>query len=424
MMCQEVIELMQRYLDRDLDETEYSRMLGHLRQCPDCTELFERLVNLSHELESLPKVTPPFSLVDAIMPKLEQLGEAGGQVPGEAWSAPIGEEKAEVETEKQTAPPPREQSKRGMRKNVREWFSFPVFGGVVAAGLAFGFFLFQQQAGPDAGGIWLGLDQKKASESAVRDSRSQAADNQGSTMSAQDQLPAQDAPNQGGTDGMDQHGATGGSGAPNESAAGADDWEEKQSLTPMAIAPKAAVPPAAHKPTSKPEEPAVSNAAPEPEPAKKPAGGSEPSAPEASGSDDRPSHGVSSTMDPTAGGGGGEPEGNPSEPAVPEVNRSKIGGPMGLLGMPEAEAPPVHQLASADGKYTAYFENARVIVRTKNGQEAYVSKYSWEDADRIDLVEWSADYKLTYAVKMHEQSRTFIVSLAEQTETETKANKN
>lgn len=84
----------------------------------------------------------------------------------------------------------------------------------------------------------------------------------------------------------------------------------------------------------------------------------------------------------------------------------------------------MHQLASADGKYTAYFENARVIVRTKNGQEAYVSKYSWEDADRIDLVEWSADYKLTYAVKMHEQSRTFIVSLAEQTETETKANKN
>ncbi|UUZ86756.1 zf-HC2 domain-containing protein [Paenibacillus sp. P26] len=77
-MCQEVIELMQRYLDRDLDETEYSRMLGHLQQCPDCSELFERLVNLSQELESLPKVTPPYSLVDAILP---QPGGAGRSLP-------------------------------------------------------------------------------------------------------------------------------------------------------------------------------------------------------------------------------------------------------------------------------------------------------------------------------------------------------
>lgn len=437
MMCQEVIELMQRYLDRDLDETEYSQMLGHLQQCPDCTELFERLVNLSHELESLPKVTPPFSLVDAIMPKLEQL-EAGGQVPGAAWSAQIGEEGAARETEKQAALPPREQLKSGnKRKNVKEWFSFPIFGGVVAAGLVFGFFLFQQQqTGPDAGSIWLGLNQEKASEST---SSSQTADDKANTtMSSQEKSTAPEAQNQGGMNTMDQNSAPSGSEVPEESAAGAGDRIEEprqtsdglqdgQSQTPKATVPKAVTPPAVQKrsePAVKPEESAVSPTEPEPAPTEGATSGSVPPAAEAPGPVQEPTYGVSSITDPTANGGSGEPKGDSAEPAVPGHNRNKSGGQMGIMGMPEAEAPPVHQLASPDGKYSAYFENARVTVRSKDGQEAYVSKYSWEDADRVDLVEWSTDHKLTYRVKMHEQSRTFIVSPAEQTETETKANKN
>lgn len=145
MMCQEVIELMQRYLDRDLDDTEYDRMLDHLQRCPDCTELFERLTNLSQELERLPKVTPPFSLVDAILPKLDQLdaaalesAETATAVPGAADPAPAS-----------TRP-------GGWRRKMKAWVSLPVFGGVVAAGLVFGFFIIQyqeSQTGTNADGL-------------------------------------------------------------------------------------------------------------------------------------------------------------------------------------------------------------------------------------------------------------------------------
>ncbi|MBP1156369.1 MULTISPECIES: zf-HC2 domain-containing protein [unclassified Paenibacillus] len=420
MMCQEVIELMQRYLDRDLDETEYGRMLGHLQQCPDCTKLFERLVNLSHELESLPKVTPPFSLVDAIMPKLEQL-EAGGQLSGTAWSSQTGEEGAARETEQRGAMSPAEQPKLGSkRKNVKEWFSFPVFGGVVAAGLVFGFFLFQQQSGPDAGSIWLGLNQQKASENAAQDSSSQAADNQADTMSIQEESASPASQDHL----MDQKGAPAGGEAPKEAAAGDGQDEQRQtpaeSQVPRAPAPKAAKPSASQDQpgaAARSEEPTVSRTeTPEPEVPS----GMVPPAAEAPAPSEEPSYGAASIMDPPANGGGGVPKEVPSEVAAPDHMRNKSGGHMGIMGMPEAEEPPMHQLASPDGKYTAYFENAHVTVRNKEGQEAYTSKYSWEDADRVDLVEWSTDNKLTYRVKMHEQSRTFVISVAELTEIETK----
>ena len=73
MKCEEVMELMQRELDRDLDELEQARMREHLAGCPECAELFARLKRLSDELEQLPRVVPPYSLVDAILPKLDQL---------------------------------------------------------------------------------------------------------------------------------------------------------------------------------------------------------------------------------------------------------------------------------------------------------------------------------------------------------------
>ena len=73
MNCQEVMELMQRQLDDDLDESEIEVLMNHTRQCPDCAAMFERLQLLSAELTSLPKVMPSYSLVDAIMPQLERI---------------------------------------------------------------------------------------------------------------------------------------------------------------------------------------------------------------------------------------------------------------------------------------------------------------------------------------------------------------
>lgn len=73
MNCQEVVERMHRYLDRDLTSDETAQMYQHIAVCPECAETFNILKSLNRELEDLPAVTPPVSLVDAIMPKLDAI---------------------------------------------------------------------------------------------------------------------------------------------------------------------------------------------------------------------------------------------------------------------------------------------------------------------------------------------------------------
>ncbi|WP_028610344.1 anti-sigma factor family protein [Paenibacillus harenae] len=131
MNCQEVMELMQRQLDDDLDESEMVILNNHTRQCPDCAAMLERLQLLSAELTSLPKVTPSYSLVDAIMPQLERI-ELFGQT--EAAAAPVaGDETFE------TGP------RRAKRE--RRWPSIRVMSGVIAAGIVAGLFLVTYKSG-------------------------------------------------------------------------------------------------------------------------------------------------------------------------------------------------------------------------------------------------------------------------------------
>ncbi len=70
MNCQEVMELMQRHVDKDLNDQETSLMMDHVGRCPECAAMLDRLVQLSRGLEQMPRVEPPYSLVDAILPKL------------------------------------------------------------------------------------------------------------------------------------------------------------------------------------------------------------------------------------------------------------------------------------------------------------------------------------------------------------------
>ncbi|MNI34686.1 hypothetical protein D3C73_886840 [compost metagenome] len=73
MKCTEVIEWMHRYLDHDLSPEETVEMYRHIDNCPSCAEVFDRLTMLSEQLEQLPDVKPPFSLVDSILPQLEKI---------------------------------------------------------------------------------------------------------------------------------------------------------------------------------------------------------------------------------------------------------------------------------------------------------------------------------------------------------------
>lgn len=76
MNCSEAVEWMHRYIDHDLDEEQSSVLFEHLEGCAECSENFALLREISAKLEDLPKVTPPFSLVDSILPQLEEIDRA------------------------------------------------------------------------------------------------------------------------------------------------------------------------------------------------------------------------------------------------------------------------------------------------------------------------------------------------------------
>jgi hypothetical protein len=73
MNCEQMMEWMQRFVDDDLTQTEQEVLMKHVTQCPECAASFERLQLLSAELAHLPKITPPYSIVDSILPKLMEL---------------------------------------------------------------------------------------------------------------------------------------------------------------------------------------------------------------------------------------------------------------------------------------------------------------------------------------------------------------
>jgi len=131
MKCQEVIELMHRYLDHDLEESEAEGLTRHVQQCSSCAEMFERLKHLSGELESLPKVMPAFSLVDAILPRLELIDRT-------AADAAIAEPPVVAAPSAQALAVP---SKRRWSDRI----SWRIASGVVAAGFIFGLFIVMNQ---------------------------------------------------------------------------------------------------------------------------------------------------------------------------------------------------------------------------------------------------------------------------------------
>ncbi|HZG78386.1 MAG TPA: zf-HC2 domain-containing protein, partial [Paenibacillus sp.] len=73
MTCEEVMELMQRHLDGDLNSEEQKRLSEHLDACEDCADMMERLQRVDEDLANLPKGTPAYSLVDGILPRLAQI---------------------------------------------------------------------------------------------------------------------------------------------------------------------------------------------------------------------------------------------------------------------------------------------------------------------------------------------------------------
>ena len=354
MNCQEVMEYMQRELDGDLGEIESAKLREHIRHCADCAEMYERLKRLSTELENLPKVTPPFSLVDAILPKLEEIDRAASAANRDAGPAGPGAGAAGIPDQDESAPStPR---RRVSRFNLR------VLGGVVAAGIVAGVFLvtYDRDATSDL------LSGHYAAESASSDSSSSA-----SSSGSSEPVLMFGAVNQMG-EVTDQYGSS-----PDPSA-GAGDAADSSASAPE-------VRPTSGSDLKTPHEKAVG-------------GGTDPEA--KAGSAPGSDSGAHAGSDGRSASDGAEDADRMTLPAVrpgesvgivaeSEEPAEKLegDGQLGITAFPEEPAASSVESVSPDGSYIAVFADSRVIIYDRNGntrfegeeREGAIAAFGWTD---------------------------------------------
>lgn len=459
MMCQEVIELMQRYLDQDLDELEYEQMLGHLQQCPECTELFERLVALSQELEQLPKVTPAYSLVDAIMPKLQRIDEGFPAVEFPSASVvSVPDKYKEASASTQDAMTEVEHA-AGWRKRMRGLISMRIVGGVVAAGLVLGFFVFEQQE--QSGGMKNAesLLMSTASQSKAADTAKDIASSPSSKKEAQpagsdinavnppaDRKIAADSIK---PDVAEKVPAS--AQQPSQEKKAPSGLDARQSVSPMdtPLRKNAEVRPA--EPPSEPVQQqsvsdggAVSDASPPssqtvgPELKEAPVNenlGPPPVDPTVGqGGSAANKMGVTNTPQPpaksdtaasdTAGGKASTfaPNQNEVSPGADPngitADKADTGEMKGFNQMYTATSVESHvTLASQDKTYVASISDKRQVIIMDNQQKVlFTSSHTWTEKDKVELVEWTENKLLTYHVSNASGTTTYVINVKDKTE--------
>lgn len=115
MTNEEIWECMQRDLDGDLSEQEQHMLHTLIQQDADLQLMYNRLKTVSQKLEQLPPVVPSFSLVDSILPQLEQAAAK----PAAAKSAAIEESLPTLAVKRK--PSSLSESKKWKRMKV--WFA-------------------------------------------------------------------------------------------------------------------------------------------------------------------------------------------------------------------------------------------------------------------------------------------------------------
>ncbi|TDF96769.1 anti-sigma factor family protein [Paenibacillus piri] len=428
MKCQEVIELMQRYLDQDLDEMEYNRMLGHMQQCPVCTELFERLVALSHELEQLPKVTPAYSIVDSILPKLQQIDL--GMPTDTAVAVTPAAAPLVTDAKKLADRAAREDGASAGRRRPRGLVSTRIVGGVVAAGLVLGFFIFQQQQQngmKNADGLIAPLS--------VSAPNPKSADGKQTGGGA----PAADT----GAVHKDSAAAKSES-VPHANEAGAAKSSQSVSTASPEPTKDSAVSPQASKEgkegsAPKADAPAAQSDKPDPAASKKSiaAGDTIPQAAGNQGSADQdksvpppgaPSmYGGSSVVpeEPSSAERKSPPQSAAPDkslkiaptqqaPALVAPDAKQKAESMGISSIQSA-AP--HVLASPDGSYSASVSSdLHVIITDKQGATVFTSANKAANADSIVLVKWESDNQFSYELKNGSETTVYVIHVKDKTE--------
>lgn len=408
MNCQEVMELMQRDLDRDLNDSEHEAMTAHLQQCPDCAEMYSRLRQLSQELASLPKVAPPFSLVDSILPQLAEIDRQGDGLAA-TGTATAGAAPVPVPAPVPAVPAPIERPRR-----TRGIWSIAATGGIVAAGLLMALFINEMdgtnKVADDRGLLYSSAESTAAPQSAgqlrresggapAMDAKSDTSGADGSSGNTEEKLPL-------GTAITNQ---SGGSEAPSP------DKEMAERADP------------AVQPRSQPEKPAEqANAGQEagaqeigersgintytaPDDAKKPETNAE--AGGGSAADIAPPK-MEITAPPALGDSSGD---RTTDPAITEKNKSSVdkGGEnqtesissdSAKSGRPDAMgllANPDPKLLSEDGLLVAVADQAgrTIVIRTTDGKDTHMyTSPPWAENEQVRLLKWSGSSKLTYSL--------------------------
>lgn len=85
MNCIEVTKRVDDYLDGELDTTTAAALRAHLDACPECRKQFAPLLNAIEGLGALPELAAPEGLVEGVMARLPERGEAHLSTVQLAW---------------------------------------------------------------------------------------------------------------------------------------------------------------------------------------------------------------------------------------------------------------------------------------------------------------------------------------------------
>lgn len=121
-------EWMNRYLDGDLSEEDADILFRHIDNNPDDADTFRIMSALSLQLEKLPDVKPRFSLVDSILPALDDIdAERRAEIASDIGIMEPQHESKDEFTER-----------RRQRSSWRDRLPVRTIGGLVAAGVILG----------------------------------------------------------------------------------------------------------------------------------------------------------------------------------------------------------------------------------------------------------------------------------------------
>lgn len=408
MNCVEVMELMQRHLDQDLSEQEEDLLWTHTEHCPDCAAMFERLARLSNELISLPKVVPAYSLVDAILPKLDQI-----DLQNAAARELVFEQVPVRPTESSVQPPQVLPWTRRLGRHI----SWKTVSGVVAAGLVLGLFVVTTKAPlNNQADILL---QPPASSTVQTPAPGSAS---GEISSARD----------GSEKGVPAGGADSNSGVINNAINAVEPSPNvAPAPQPKASKPQAAPTPAANavnspnrmdaggeaelKSTPQAELTPSSGSTPTTEPMEVPGAISSPSPGREDGA-----QGFAMAVPPDADSSAPEVPGQvPAEPDVAVAPGDDKGKSVVTPAPDEFRSLIVHsaeELSSPDAKLVAVIEDYKVVIKNSSGEIVFTSERSWKETDAVSLISWSKENKLTYQAVSGEVTQTFVVDPSEGTE--------